>query len=391
VGASSADVCVACEPGKWSDTQGAQAEATCSVCMQGRFGNLSGASAPSDCAACPPGTWSQALGASGPGACRPCRPGTYQPISMAADQSLCLPCAAGSYSSGEGASDCRACRPGSWSSARGASACMACPAGTWSHSPGAERAEFCADCAAECLAGSDALVAVELRGLAQSELTGQQRASLTQAYAQAIALACGVSPASVRDLGNRSASSSFAEGQGTRVVCLVAVPANSSVNALGLLLGSVQLREALLSSASSVVEGTAAERGPLAIEDVVVQPLAFAELPAPVTFATTSSTVAPTEQVTPKPLEATGDLPLLHPREGAAPTQPPPALTTAGPRLSLGAEEWMGLGWLLLLISMALVFSCWKVGVKLWQRHRWVSARAVQKTDKPGPASTVEV
>lgn len=173
-----------------------------------------GASGVETCEPCPEGTWSSQRGASGQGACARCPRGTYQPLAGQALPGSCQSCPLGTYGAAAGASACASCPQGSWAGALEQTACARCPLGTWTLMGGLTREADCKPClgAAECPVPLPAHITLVMQNVSFAGVPPGTSARLAQAYAQAMASACGIQANAVVDLHGRNGTATLAPG-----------------------------------------------------------------------------------------------------------------------------------------------------------------------------------
>mmetsp|Transcript_6475 Transcript_6475/g.11743 ORF Transcript_6475/g.11743 Transcript_6475/m.11743 type:complete len:1088 (+) Transcript_6475:165-3428(+) len=148
------DTCSDCEPGSFAASEGSW---WCDWCDSGRYSAAPAATSPDTCIACDPGKVSNSGSAScticDPGSysneasseCKLCAPGEYSSSQAATSRDNCLACEAGKGSDA-GSASCTNCEPGSYST--GNSTCILCSAGTYSEISAATSADVCVMCEA---------------------------------------------------------------------------------------------------------------------------------------------------------------------------------------------------------------------------------------------------
>ena len=139
-------VCIACGPGRYSNTTGATTSGVCLACGAGTYSNTTVADGSGQCLACGAGTYSSGAGVTTSGVCLACGVGRYSSGAGATTSGVCLACGAGTYSSKMGATAvgaCLACNVLSYAGTAGASTCSVCPASTYNTETGMSA---CASC-----------------------------------------------------------------------------------------------------------------------------------------------------------------------------------------------------------------------------------------------------
>merc|ERR1712013_675113 len=99
------------------------------------------------------------------------------------------------------------CPAGTWSDAFSATECELCPAGKWNSVQGSRLSSDCASCPdGSCLLGGSVRVTIQLRSLAQSDLSEAAQRELSRTFAQGIASAAGVANTSVVNLAGQEST-----------------------------------------------------------------------------------------------------------------------------------------------------------------------------------------
>ncbi|KAG2393873.1 hypothetical protein C9374_003637 [Naegleria lovaniensis] len=135
--AISNDTCLPCEPGYYSDTEGAP---YCTACPATTYNPLKASTSNNSCLYCDPGYFNDQEGQS---ACFKCDVGTYAPTKGARE---CLSCDPGTYAPKDGLSSCLPCPPGQYSDKSGEWACESCPTGHYQPLYGQNSSESCLKC-----------------------------------------------------------------------------------------------------------------------------------------------------------------------------------------------------------------------------------------------------
>jgi hypothetical protein len=147
-GASSAQECVPCIPGKYiqqSDFIGNEANygyPTTTVCRFCTFGKVTTASGMSSCYGCGAGFIAQYSSGLISSACWGCNTGKYSTELQSGDAYDCKSCSAGTFSL-RNASTCTACPIGTYSLTSGSSKCTSCDSGTYASELGSSGCTNC--------------------------------------------------------------------------------------------------------------------------------------------------------------------------------------------------------------------------------------------------------